>query len=130
MDELIASRETLSQTLREHQATTQKQLREAEDLVENQHQETRLQVFGAVNAAATSIDTQFQAMRREIEAVNNAMAKNRQDTSRILEEIKVLAQALSGAKTDKKRKKLQEKSNLAAEALSSLISVYSTLTAS
>lgn len=130
LNELIASREALSQTVREQQATTRKQLSETEDLIEIQHQETRKQIFGAVNAAATSFNAQLQAMRREIEAVNNAVAKNRLEESRKHEEIKALAQALLRAKTDKKRKKLQERSNLATEALCALISVYNNLNVS
>jgi hypothetical protein len=120
----------LSQTLQEHQETTQIQHSESKDLVETQHKETRFQVFAVVNAAATSLDHQFQFMRREIEIVNNAVAKNRLETSRMHQEIKAIAQAISAARSGGQRKKLQQRSNLATEALYSLLSVLEKLTVS
>jgi hypothetical protein len=130
LNELITSRETLSQTLQEHQETTQVQHCESRDLVETQHKETRSQVFAVVNAAATSLDNQFQFMRREIEDVNNAMAQNKLETFRIHQEVKAIAQAILAARSDGQRKKLQQRSNLATEALYSLLSVFEKLTVS
>ena len=128
LETLITSREVLSQSLQEQAEASKRQHSESREFVEIQHDETRSGIMQAVSAAAASIDTQFQFMRHEMEAMNNAIARNQADTSRILEELKGISQALARARTDKQRKKLQERSNLTTETLFTLISVYKRLT--
>lgn len=128
LDDLITSRETLSQSLQEQEETNQRLHVESREFVESQHTQTRTGVIVAVNGATASTGTQFQLMRKEIEIVGNTVAKNQQDISRILEEVNGLAQALARAQTDKQRKKLQQRRDLATETLYALISAYKTLT--
>lgn len=66
-------------------------------------------------------------MRTEIERVNNELAQNRLEQSRTEQRVEIIAKAMSTAKTDKQRKKLQRDGNLATEALYKLVSVCNKL---
>lgn len=126
--DLITSRQLLSQSLQEHEENNRRRHSESQKSAENQHLETRIGVIHAVNGAAESTDTQFQLMRKEIENVNNTVAKTQQDISRALEEVNRLTRALVQAQSDRHRRKLQEGKKLATETLNALISVYQVLT--
>lgn len=67
-------------------------------------------------------------MRKEIDIVDNTVEQNQQDIARILEEVNSLAQALARAQTDKQRKKIQERRNVATDTLCALIAAYLGLT--
>lgn len=126
--DLINSRETLSQSLQEQEEDSQRRHVESLQHIETQHIETRAEVIVAVNGAAASTGTQFQIMRQEIENVSNTVTRNQEDIARILEEVNGLAQSLARAQTDRQRRKLEERRNLATETLYALISAYKALT--
>ncbi|KAG9234418.1 hypothetical protein BJ875DRAFT_509629 [Amylocarpus encephaloides] len=124
-----SSQESLARTLGEQQETRDERLQaEMKQYLDDQLAEMRTAIVAAVNGAAATTDTQFQLTRKEIELVGNTVTRHEQDISQTLEEVNTLAHSLARASTEKQRKRLQERRDIATQTLYSLISAYKALT--
>jgi hypothetical protein len=114
----IASSESLKSDERHRQAT---------DIIVAKQDETHTEVIQALESLDSGSRTEQEATRQELQQLKQAIIQIQEDISQRDEELRGLLVKLSGAKSSRERRKIQERSNAVTVAICALVTIYESL---